>query len=651
MTSATKNKKARTSDFEKIPGERYEVLGRIGHGAFGSVYQARDTFLNRLVAVKSIRLDTSLDPEQRKALNKRFIREAQVAAQLHHPNIVTIHDIMFTPETGFIVMEFIEGTTLEFFLETKQVGRGTAVAIATQIARALSYAHEHKVIHRDIKPANIMITPALEAKITDFGIAKSDGSTSLTMSGSLVGTPDYMSPEQAKGEDVDARTDVFSLGCVLYESAVGDKPFKGGNLTAVLLSIVNSDPFHCKAWDASEMPPTLERVLERALAKDPEERYGSAAELVGALELLDIEEAPTPPTEVSAGARAKTSVAVEKSKETDTVSASSGELTAPAEIGLEEVEALKRENRPLQFAPRLSDELQDVSLTPAQGFVLSRIDGTSHARDIISVSPMPEAEVAGTLSELISRGLLVWNEDGASSGNSAAPTPPSDEEGGEPLDETLGRQADRILALGKKRLYSRLLGVSIGTPTADVKQSYLELIQKFHPDAQSTKLDAEARQKLSKVCAVATQALTTVSGTKVRAADPPPPAEVDANGGPPQGFDRKKHAFQLYEMAQKAFDVTDYWEAIQLARQALELDDERAEYHYALGRGLMENRNWVKEAAESIRRASELDPSNAEYFETLAGLYMSEGLEERAAAMAEKAEKARELAPEPTPEG
>ena len=225
---------------------------------------------------------------------------------------------------------------------------------------------------------------------------------------------------------------MFSLGCVLYESAVGDKPFKGGNLTAVLLSIVNSDPFHCKAWDASEVPPALEGVLEHALAKDPEERYGSAAELVGALELLDIEDAPTPLTEVSADARAKTSVTVEKSKETDTVSASPDELTTPAETGLEEVEALKRENRPLQFAPRLSDELKDVSLTPAQGFVLSRIDGTSRARDIISVSPMPEAEVAGTLSELISRGLLVWNEDGASSGNSAEPTPPSDEEGGEP---------------------------------------------------------------------------------------------------------------------------------------------------------------------------------------------------------------------------
>jgi serine/threonine-protein kinase len=180
--------------------------------------------------VKSIRLDTTLDPEHRKALNKRFIREAQVAAQLHHPNIVTIHDILFTPETGFIVMEFIEGRTLQSLLKSDRLPLATAVDVAAQVASALQYAHEHKIIHRDVKPANIMITPSFEARITDFGIAKSDGQTHLTMSGSLVGTPDYMSPEQAKGEDVDCRTDIFSLGCVLFECAAGEKPFSGGSL-------------------------------------------------------------------------------------------------------------------------------------------------------------------------------------------------------------------------------------------------------------------------------------------------------------------------------------------------------------------------------------------------------------------------------------
>jgi serine/threonine-protein kinase len=266
-----------------MPGGRYEIVERLGTGAFGSVYRAQDTFLNRPVAVKSIRLDTTLDPEHRKALNKRFIREAQVAAQLHHPNIVTIHDILFTPETGFIVMEFIEGRTLQSLLKSERLPLATAVDVAAQIASALHYAHEHKIIHRDVKPANIMITPSFEARITDFGIAKSDGQTHLTMSGSLVGTPDYMSPEQAKGEDVDCRTDIFSLGCVLFECAAGEKPFSGGSLTGVLLSIVNSDPFQSKAWKSRDLPPTFEEVLKRALAKEPGGRYSTASALVAAL--------------------------------------------------------------------------------------------------------------------------------------------------------------------------------------------------------------------------------------------------------------------------------------------------------------------------------------------------------------------------------
>ncbi len=288
MTSSTEQSQPSAidalSELEKVPGDRYEILGRLGVGAFGSVLKAQDTFLNRFVAIKSIRLDTSLEPDQRKALNKRFIREAQVAAQLHHPNIVTIHDIIFTPETGFIVMEFIEGSTLQEVMESQKLGLARIVDIVTQVAKALAYAHEHKVIHRDIKPAKIMITPEFEARITDFGIAKADGSTHLTHSGSLVGTPDYMSPEQAKGEEVDSRSDLFSLGCVLYECACGEKPFRGGSLTGVLLSIVNSNPFEAKAWKERTFPTEVAAVLERTLAKDPDERFFSAGAFVSALD-------------------------------------------------------------------------------------------------------------------------------------------------------------------------------------------------------------------------------------------------------------------------------------------------------------------------------------------------------------------------------
>ena len=597
----------KTESFEQMPGGRYEIVARLGTGAFGSVYQAQDTFLNRPVAVKSIRLDTTLDPEHRKALNKRFIREAQVAAQLHHPNIVTIHDILFTPDTGFIVMEFIEGRTLQSLLKSERLSLASAIEIAAQVASALQYAHEHKIIHRDVKPANIMITPSFEARITDFGIAKSDGATHLTMSGSLVGTPDYMSPEQAKGEDVDCRSDIFSLGCVLFECTAGDKPFKGGSLTGVLLNIVNGDPFESKAWKSRRLPPALEAVLKRALAKEPDKRYSTAAELVAALEALDVQPEPAKPVD---------------------------EVPRSDEM----LRSFKEEKRPLKFATTLSDQLQDMSLTPAQGFILSRIDGASRARDILALSPLPEAEVAETLAGLIEKGLLAWGETGASPdlksndtatrrrGAKAKPTG---------LDGALEKEMERIVELAGQKRYREVLGVSGAASTAEVKRSYLELIERFHPDSQKEILDPASKMKLSKVCAVATEALTTLSPTKQEATpSAPPPTRVPK---PKPEFDRSSYAEELFRLGQRAYATANYWEAIQLARQAIELDAEKAEYHHLLGVGLMKNRNWLKEAGECLRKASELDPRKAEYFGLLAAVYKAEGLSEDSASMLEKA--------------
>jgi serine/threonine protein kinase len=598
----------KTDSFEQMPGGRYEIVARLGTGAFGSVYQAQDTFLNRPVAVKTIRLDTSLDPEHRKALNKRFIREAQVAAQLHHPNIVTIHDILFTPETGFIVMEFIEGRTLQSLLKKERLPLATAIDIAAQVASALQYAHEHKIIHRDVKPANIMITPSFEARITDFGIAKSDGATHLTMSGSLVGTPDYMSPEQAKGEDVDCRSDIFSLGCVLFECAAGEKPFKGGSLTGVLLSIVNSDPFQSKAWKSQGVPPAVETVMKRALAKDSGTRYATAAELVAALRGLEV--APEPAKEVVVG-------------RSD-----------------ERLRSFKEEERPLKFATTLSDELQDMSLTPAQGFILSRIDGASRARDILALSPMPEAEVAETLADLLEKGLLAWGDAGAQPDLNSSDTA-TRRRGAKPkpkgLGDALDREVERILELAGQKRYREILGVSYEASSAEVKKSYLELIGRFHPDSQAGSVDAASKQKLSKVCAAATEALTALSTPKKAEPVPqvPPPPPRDRKSKPE--FDRSSYAEELFRRARRAYDTADYWESIQLARQAIELDPERAEYHHLLGIGLMKNRNWLKEAGECLRKASELDPNNAEYFGLLATVYKAEGLPEDSASMLEKA--------------
>jgi serine/threonine protein kinase len=591
-----------------MPGGRYEIVARLGTGAFGSVYQAQDTFLNRPVAVKSIRLDTTLDPEHRKALNKRFIREAQVAAQLHHPNIVTIHDILFTPETGFIVMEFIDGRTLQSLLKSERLPLGAAIEIAAQVASALQYAHEHKIIHRDVKPANIMITPSFEARITDFGIAKSDGATHLTMSGSLVGTPDYMSPEQAKGEDVDCRSDIFSLGCVLFECAAGEKPFKGGSLTGVLLNIVNGDPFESKAWKSRNPPSALEAVMKRALAKEPDNRYSTAAELVAALKSLDVESDSVKPKPVKEAA-----------------------------LSDERLQSFKGEERPLKFASTLSDELQEMSLTPAQGFILSRIDGASRARDILALSPLPEAEVAATLADLIDKGLLAWGEAGSSSDVNSSDTA-TRRRGGKArprgLDPALEKEIERLLDLAGRKRYQELLGASDDTSPAELKSSYLALIERFHPDSRRESLDSASSQKLSKVCAAATEALTAL--TDARKQEPPKaPPPRDGKGKPE--FDRSSYAEELYRLGQRAYDTANYWEAIQLARQSVELDSGRAEYHHLLGIGLMKNRNWLKEAGECLRKASELDPTNAEYFGLLATVYKAEGLSEDSASMLEKA--------------
>jgi tetratricopeptide (TPR) repeat protein len=478
-----------------------------------------------------------------------------------------------------------------------------------------------------------MITPSFQARITDFGIAKSDGATHLTMSGSLVGTPDYMSPEQAKGEEVDLRSDLFSLGCVFYECLAGEKPFKGGSLTAVLLSIVNTDPLDSAAWKKLDVPPEVPAVLARALAKAPEDRFESASELVAALATIPTDAsmaAPAPPVETTGGARDSRTVAIGPEEEPS---------PPPIDIDAAAVEALMEEARPLRFSAKLSDELQNVSLTPAQGYILSRIDGSSCARDILSLSPVPEAEAAATLLDLISKGLVTWDDTAKKSASKA------DEDGESALDDAFATEVERILRLARERRYSELLGIDISTATAEVKKSYLELVQRFHPDAQSAKLTAADRQKLTRVCAAATQALAAVSPKKVSA--PPLPQEEPDKASETAKLRQKEYAVELFERAREAYEMTDYWEAIQLSRQAIELDDSNASYHHLLGLGLMKNQNWMKEAEESLRKATELDDSNAEYFTELASVYSSLGMKKRAAATAAKA---AELAPAPPPE-
>jgi serine/threonine-protein kinase len=258
---------------------RYQILDEIGKGAMGVVYLAKDPLIGRLVALKTFRMADASDQELAES-RERFIREAQSAGILSHPNIVTIHDVVESSEEGtsFIAMEFVRGTDLrELLRRDEPFDLATVSDIVWQVAEALEYAHSKGVVHRDIKPANILLTGDGRVKITDFGIARLNTSN-LTHAGQLLGTPNYMAPEQIQGKDVDQRADIFSLGVVIYEMLTRQKPFRGDNLTMVTHRIVHEAPTPLEDY-LGEVPGQLKAVLEKALAKDPERRYPRVGEL------------------------------------------------------------------------------------------------------------------------------------------------------------------------------------------------------------------------------------------------------------------------------------------------------------------------------------------------------------------------------------
>jgi serine/threonine protein kinase len=260
---------------------RYEIADEIGKGAMGVVYLARDPLIGRLVALKTFRIGYSVKDQELEQFRIRFMREAQSAGILTHPHIVTIHDVVEASDEGlaFIAMEYVRGTNLKLLLQGNQpMSLATALDIISQIGDALDYAHANRVIHRDVKPANILITTENRVKITDFGIARLE-SSNLTQEGQLLGTPNYMAPEQIQGKEVDHRADLFSLGVVLYEMLTRHKPFQGENLTVVSHRIVY-DHFTPPRDYVQNLPPGIERVLTRALEKDPARRYQRAKEMV-----------------------------------------------------------------------------------------------------------------------------------------------------------------------------------------------------------------------------------------------------------------------------------------------------------------------------------------------------------------------------------
>ena len=258
---------------------RYEIVAELGRGAVGVVYQARDPQIDRMVALKTILLP-GLDPKEEEEYRQRFLVEAQAAGRLQHPGIVTIFDVGEDPEKHdpYIVLEYVTGQSLnQLLVREKKLPLRTALQLAEEIADALDYAHTQGVVHRDIKPANILITEEGHAKIADFGIAKLN-LAQFTLPGRVLGTPAYMAPEQLSGEPADGRSDLFSLGVLLYAMVTGHSAFHGNSATTVCFKVVNREPVPASAFDLG-LPPELDAVISRAMEKDPAQRYQSGADL------------------------------------------------------------------------------------------------------------------------------------------------------------------------------------------------------------------------------------------------------------------------------------------------------------------------------------------------------------------------------------
>ncbi|MGH3446630.1 MAG: Stk1 family PASTA domain-containing Ser/Thr kinase, partial [Nocardioidaceae bacterium] len=267
-----------------VVGGRYELLSLLGRGGMAEVFRARDQRLGRVVAVKRLRVDLAGDP----TFQARFRREAQSAASLNHPTIVAVYDTgeeldpngsgMTLP---YIVMELVEGRTLRDILrEGRKILPERALEIVASVLAALDYSHRAGIIHRDIKPANVMLTPTGDVKVMDFGIARAiaDSSATMTQTAAVVGTAQYLSPEQARGEQVDARSDLYSTGCLLFELLAGRPPFVGDSPVSVAYQHVREEPAAPSTYD-SQIPPVMDAIALKSLAKRVDERYQSASEM------------------------------------------------------------------------------------------------------------------------------------------------------------------------------------------------------------------------------------------------------------------------------------------------------------------------------------------------------------------------------------
>ena len=260
---------------------RYEIISELGQGAMGVVYKAKDPLIDREVAIKTINL--SLAQEEREEYEARFYQEAKAAGRLSHPNIVTIYDVGRSEDIAYIAMEYLHGRELRDVLnDNKLLPIDQVLDITAQVALGLSYAHEHGIVHRDIKPSNVMVVRDGHVKITDFGIARMASAAVRTQTGMVLGSPKYMSPEQVMGKLTDQRSDIFSLGVMLYEMLTGQAPFMGENVNAIMYQTLNAIPATPGSLNPA-VPEMLNFIVAKALAKDLDARYQNARDLANDL--------------------------------------------------------------------------------------------------------------------------------------------------------------------------------------------------------------------------------------------------------------------------------------------------------------------------------------------------------------------------------
>jgi len=253
---------------------RYEVLGELGQGAMGIVYKAKDPLIDRVVAIKTITLSLALD--EKEEYEGRFYQEAKAAGRLNHPNIVTIYDVGKSGDVAYIAMEFLQGRELRDIMnDVGLLPVDQVLDIVAQVAQGLAYAHEHEIVHRDVKPSNIMVVHDGHVKITDFGIARMASSAVHTQTGMVLGSPKYMSPEQVMGKTIDQRSDIFSLGVMLYEMLTGQAPFNGENVNAIMYQTLNAVPAPPNTLNPA-VPEMANFIMAKALAKKLEDRYQNA---------------------------------------------------------------------------------------------------------------------------------------------------------------------------------------------------------------------------------------------------------------------------------------------------------------------------------------------------------------------------------------